>query len=115
MATKRRLSEVSTTSNEDDESSSSTSSSSPATKRSNGEEKKEAGVSDEPDLEDDEGLFGDKRRRKGTAVPGSMCPYLDTINRSMLDFDFEKVCSVTLLNLNVYACLVCGKYYQGNA
>jgi U4/U6.U5 tri-snRNP-associated protein 2 len=30
-----------------------------------------------------------------------------------LDFDFEKFCSVSLSNLNVYACLVCGKYYQG--
>ncbi|EEB09339.1 ubiquitin carboxy terminal hydrolase Ubp10 [Schizosaccharomyces japonicus yFS275] len=39
--------------------------------------------------------------------------YLDTINRSMLDFDFDKLCSVSLSNLNVYACLVCGKYYQG--
>ena len=41
------------------------------------------------------------------------CPYLDTINRSVLDFDFEKLCSVTLSPLNVYACLVCGIYYQG--
>ncbi|KAF9907370.1 hypothetical protein EC991_011019 [Linnemannia zychae] len=39
--------------------------------------------------------------------------YLDTIRRYMLDFDFEKVCSVSLSNLNVYACLVCGKYFQG--
>lgn len=39
--------------------------------------------------------------------------YLDTINRSLLDFDFEKLCSVSLSNINVYACLVCGKYYQG--
>ncbi|KAI8388815.1 uncharacterized protein BYT42DRAFT_492397 [Radiomyces spectabilis] len=39
--------------------------------------------------------------------------YLDTINRHMLDFDFEKVCSVSLSHINVYACLVCGKYYQG--
>ncbi|KAG0053562.1 hypothetical protein BGZ83_000846 [Gryganskiella cystojenkinii] len=39
--------------------------------------------------------------------------YLDTIQRFMLDFDFEKVCSVSLSNLNVYACLVCGKYFQG--
>ena len=39
--------------------------------------------------------------------------YLDTIDRSVLDFDFEKLCSVTLSNINVYACLVCGKYYQG--
>eukprot|EP00727_Mastigamoeba_balamuthi_P008078 m51a1_g3891 hypothetical protein (762) ;mRNA; f:65589-74528 len=36
------------------------------------------------------------------------CPYLDTIDRSVLDFDFEKLCSVTLSNINVYACLVCG-------
>lgn len=41
------------------------------------------------------------------------CPYLDTINRSVLDFDFEKLCSVSLTHLNVYACLVCGKYFQG--
>ncbi|XP_074599394.1 ubiquitin specific protease 39 [Brevipalpus obovatus] len=41
------------------------------------------------------------------------CPYLDTINRQVLDFDFEKLCSVSLLKDNVYACLVCGKYFQG--
>ncbi|XVE87687.1 hypothetical protein DITRI_Ditri19aG0007600 [Diplodiscus trichospermus] len=41
------------------------------------------------------------------------CPYLDTVNRQVLDFDFERFCSVSLSNLNVYACLVCGKYYQG--
>lgn len=39
--------------------------------------------------------------------------YLDTIKRGVLDFDFEKLCSVSLSNINVYACLVCGKYYQG--
>ncbi|PTB74458.1 cysteine proteinase [Trichoderma longibrachiatum ATCC 18648] len=39
--------------------------------------------------------------------------YLDTIDRNVLDFDFEKLCSVSLSNINVYACLVCGKYYQG--
>lgn len=33
--------------------------------------------------------------------------------RSLLDFDFEKLCSITLSNNNVYACLVCGKYFQG--
>ncbi|KAH3863462.1 U4/U6.U5 tri-snRNP-associated protein 2-like [Dreissena polymorpha] len=42
-----------------------------------------------------------------------ICPYLDTINRSVLDFDFEKLCSVSLSHINVYACLVCGKYFQG--
>ncbi|KAF7969854.1 hypothetical protein HWV62_25858 [Athelia sp. TMB] len=39
--------------------------------------------------------------------------YLDTINRTLLDFDFEKVCSVSTMNFNVYGCLVCGKYFQG--
>lgn len=39
--------------------------------------------------------------------------YLDTIDRSALDFDFEKLCSVSLSNINIYACLVCGKYFQG--
>ena len=29
-----------------------------------------------------------------------------------LDFDFEKCCSVTLSPVNVYVCLVCGKYFQ---
>lgn len=41
------------------------------------------------------------------------CPYLDTINRHVLDFDFEKLCSISLTRINVYACLVCGKYFQG--
>ncbi|KAJ2635532.1 U4 U6.U5 tri-snRNP-associated protein, partial [Coemansia sp. RSA 1694] len=39
--------------------------------------------------------------------------YLDTVNRANLDFDFEQLCSVSLSNNNIYACLVCGKYYQG--
>ncbi|KAK2195623.1 bifunctional Peptidase C19 [Babesia duncani] len=42
-----------------------------------------------------------------------ICPYLGTINRHMLDFDFEKVCSITMSSQHVYACLVCGKYFQG--
>jgi hypothetical protein len=41
------------------------------------------------------------------------CPYLDTVDRQHLDFDMEKVCSVTLSNMNIYACLVCGKFFQG--
>jgi uncharacterized UBP type Zn finger protein len=47
----------------------------------------------------------DTKRRK--------CPYLDTINPQLLDFDFEKVCSISLSDQNVYACLVCGKYFKG--
>ncbi|WVQ78724.1 hypothetical protein IAT38_000811 [Cryptococcus sp. DSM 104549] len=39
--------------------------------------------------------------------------YLDTISRQNLDFDFEKLCSKSLSNINVYACMVCGKYFQG--
>ena len=35
------------------------------------------------------------------------------VNRTALDFDFEKLCSVSLSNINVYGCLVCGKYFQG--
>jgi len=38
---------------------------------------------------------------------------LRQVNRAALDFDFEKVCSVSLSNINVYGCLVCGKYFQG--
>ncbi|CDK26722.1 unnamed protein product [Kuraishia capsulata CBS 1993] len=41
--------------------------------------------------------------------------YLKTINRSRLDFDFEKVCCISLATVNIYACLVCGKYYQGRS
>ncbi|KAL7408861.1 hypothetical protein BDY24DRAFT_405114 [Mrakia frigida] len=39
--------------------------------------------------------------------------YLDTINRHLLDFDFEKLCSVSLSTVNIYCCLVDGKYFQG--
>lgn len=35
------------------------------------------------------------------------------INRAILDFDFEKVCSESLTNINIYGYLVCGKYFQG--
>jgi U4/U6.U5 tri-snRNP-associated protein 2 len=42
------------------------------------------------------------------------CPYLDTINRSALDFDFEPSCSVSLESgPHVYGCLVCGKFFRG--
>ncbi|KAJ3242632.1 hypothetical protein HDU81_000077 [Chytriomyces hyalinus] len=39
--------------------------------------------------------------------------YLDTVKRNLLDFDFEALCSVSLSALNVYSCLVCGKFFQG--
>jgi U4/U6.U5 tri-snRNP-associated protein 2 len=50
---------------------------------------------------------------EGAVVERMKCPYLDTINRQILDFDCEKLCSQTLTNRNVYACLVCGKYFEG--
>ena len=35
----------------------------------------------------------------------------DQIRRHLLDFDFEKMCSVSLSRLHVYCCLKCGKYF----
>ena len=51
-----------------------------------------------------------KRQKKQEVVKGL---YLETVDRTMLDFDFEKLCSVSMYNINVYACLTCGKYFQG--
>ncbi len=73
------------------------------------------------DTPENEGIGSEEDDERGTVVPlrqnapteGYGDLYLDTINRSVLDFDFEKLCSVSLSNINIYACLVCGKYYQG--
>lgn len=75
-----------------------------------------ASAADDWDDEDEEGN-GQIRvgARKGHMEIRRECPYLDTVNRQVLDFDFEKFCSVSLSNLNVYGCLVCGKYFQGRA
>ncbi|EUD68856.1 ubiquitin thiolesterase [Plasmodium inui San Antonio 1] len=56
---------------------------------------------------------GEARLVPRTAGRGRVCPYLRTINRNLLDFDFEKLCSISMSNLHVYACLVCGVYFQG--
>ncbi|KAL3820797.1 hypothetical protein ACJIZ3_006702 [Penstemon smallii] len=66
----------------------------------------------EDDEEDEDNQSG-KGKHNRTVEVRRDCPYLDTVNRQVLDFDFEKFCSVSLSNLNVYACLVCGKYFQG--
>ncbi|KAL5342599.1 snRNP assembly factor [Aspergillus crustosus] len=83
-----------------------------------GEELQEAAqIDDEEDEEDDDD--DDDRpaimapQRQSAPMEGYGDLYLDTINRQILDFDFEKLCSVSLSNINVYACLVCGKYFQG--
>ena len=67
-----------------------------------------------PAEEDDEDeSLAPKVMRQSAPMEGYDDLYLDTIHRKVLDFDFEKLCSVSLSNINVYACLVCGKYYQG--
>ncbi|PLB34421.1 ubiquitin carboxyl-terminal hydrolase family protein [Aspergillus candidus] len=68
-----------------------------------------AGLSDEDD--DRPAIAAPKRQNAPMEGYGDL--YLDTINRGVLDFDFEKLCSISLSNINVYACLVCGKYFQG--
>lgn len=65
--------------------------------------------------DDDEQFLQVRKRIKHNTSSVESGIYLDTVNRQMLDFDFEKVCSVSLSNLNVYACLVCGKYFQGKS
>uniref|UniRef100_A0A8C7Z601 Ubiquitin carboxyl-terminal hydrolase 39 n=1 Tax=Oryzias sinensis TaxID=183150 RepID=A0A8C7Z601_9TELE len=68
------------------------------------------------EIEDDEDNEDEVKFRRGRVVEDRRsrhCPYLDTINRSVLDFDFEKLCSISLSHINVYACLICGKYFQG--
>lgn len=40
-------------------------------------------------------------------------PYLSSIKRHLLDFDQEKVCSISNSKTNVYCCLVCGVFYTG--
>ena len=64
------------------------------------------------DSEEHESAFS-APSRQAAPLEGYTDLYLDTINRSVLDFDFEKLCSVTLSNINIYACLICGKYFQG--
>lgn len=69
---------------------------------------------DGDDLDEDEDEIAHKEPiRQAAPTEGYDDLYLDTIDRNVLDFDFEKLCSVTLSNINVYACLVCGRYYQG--
>lgn len=65
-----------------------------------------------PDLDEDRPAIA-APKRQSEPMEGYSDLYLDTINREVLDFDFEKLCSVSLSNINVYACLVCGKYFQG--
>ncbi|KAJ1692852.1 hypothetical protein LUZ63_009550 [Rhynchospora breviuscula] len=78
--------------------------------KSNGGEVNEVNGEENDDEEEDRQVLA--RGHRHVEVRRD-CPYLDTVNRQVLDFDFEKFCSISLSNLNVYACLVCGKYFQG--
>ena len=70
-------------------------------------------VGDASDGDGDERIALPVSTTRSAVKRGHECPYLDTVNRAALDFDFEKCCSVSLSPLNVYACLVCGRYFQG--
>ncbi|KAI0129969.1 U4/U6.U5 tri-snRNP-associated protein [Xylariales sp. AK1849] len=68
-------------------------------------------LAEEDDSEDD--AVPKVQTRQAAPTEGYANLYLDTIDRNVLDFDFEKLCSISLSNINVYACLVCGRYFQG--
>lgn len=82
----------------------------------NDNEDNDIGTDTDTDVNDtaNQDVFDDKPSRFNNGSLRKKCPYLDTINRQYLDFDNEKVCSVTLSNINVYSCLVCGKFFQGS-
>ncbi|GAX85297.1 hypothetical protein CEUSTIGMA_g12714.t1 [Chlamydomonas eustigma] len=67
----------------------------------------------EDENDDDDRIHLPSSTSRSNMRKGKDCPYLDTISRQNLDFDFEKCCSVSLSHVNVYVCLVCGKYFQG--
>ena len=71
----------------------------------------EASALDEEQYEEEDEPVASSRQRE--AAEGYQDLYLDSIARTVLDFDFLRQCSVTLSNQNVYACLVCGKYFSG--
>ncbi|CAB79190.1 putative protein [Arabidopsis thaliana] len=77
--------------------------------------KGEAQVEVDDDEDDDDDASKGRGKHSRHVEVRRDCPYLDTVNRQVLDFDFERFCSVSLSNLNVYACLVCGKYFQGRS
>lgn len=80
-------------------------------KKQKTDSKSEADSSDDEELP--QYLLQNSPMQDGSANDDGFC--LDTINRHLLDFDFEKVCLITLSNVNVYCCLVCGKFFQGRS
>lgn len=82
------------------------------TQHTNGQDGATAASDSDDDFDGDAAPVTAPVRQAGPAA-GYDDLYLDTIDRNVLDFDFEKLCSVSLSNINVYACLVCGRYFQG--
>lgn len=100
-------------------------------------QRRRAAKNDDDDDEEEAAAAADDEALAQSIDRSRSCPYLDTINRCVLhfeslslssttfsaffflrfsaylDFDFEKLCSVSMSNQSVYACLICGKYYQG--
>ena len=52
--------------------------------------------------DDSEQVDEEEEGKKSDSIQMRKCPYLDTINRAVLDFDFEKLCSVSLTHMNIY-------------
>lgn len=46
-------------------------------------------------------------------LPSCLLLAFPQVARQNLEFDFERLCSKSMTNINVYCCLVCGKYFQG--
>ncbi|KAK4228800.1 hypothetical protein QBC38DRAFT_474374 [Podospora fimiseda] len=84
-----------------------------ASAHENGHEEQQDDEHEEEEEEEEEVVVEKAPIRQSAPTAGYDDLYLDTIDRNVLDFDFEKLCSISLSNINVYACLVCGKYFQG--
>ncbi len=69
--------------------------------------------SDKSNKDSSSAMHRKKHKIDGKAT--KTCPYLSTVNRKVLDFDFEHRCSITLNYNHVYACLVCGTFFQGRS
>ncbi|KAM0748779.1 cysteine proteinase [Meredithblackwellia eburnea MCA 4105] len=64
-----------------------------------------------PEEEEEPPVYDFEPEELDSSRPTDM--YLDTINRPALDFDFERLCSVTLSHNHIYACLCDGKFFTG--
>ncbi|KAG0668698.1 hypothetical protein C6P45_004473 [Maudiozyma exigua] len=65
----------------------------------------------------DDSDMPDQKRQKASSEselsPEDLHQLIRTINNKKLDFDSDRICSVTLTKLNIYGCLTCGKFFKG--